>query len=117
MFFISGVLVPFFTLWGKISFFQIMIVQAFFMFMIVILEIPSGAVADYLGRKTTLMIASICGIIAVLIYGSYPVITIFLIGELFFAISGALISGASEALVYDTLKKNKKRKYFQKNFW
>jgi hypothetical protein len=40
---------------------------------------------------------------AVLIYGSAPRFGVFMIGEMVFAISMTLMSGADEALVYDTL--------------
>jgi fucose permease len=47
---ISGVLLPFFLTWGKLTFVEIMILQSFFTLMIVILEIPCGAVADHISR-------------------------------------------------------------------
>ena len=58
MFFISAVLVPYFTIWGKIEFYQITILQAVFAGSILFLEIPTGAVADYLSRKTSLLLAA-----------------------------------------------------------
>ncbi|MBU2036458.1 MFS transporter, partial [Patescibacteria group bacterium] len=55
----SAVLVPFFTDWGGISQGKIQILQSWFMFWIFILEIPTGAVADYIGRKQSLFIGSV----------------------------------------------------------
>ncbi len=103
--FIAGVLVPFFIDWGGINFTQIMILQSWFMLWIFLLEIPTGTVADYLGRKHSLVLA--CGVntIAAFIYASMPNFYIFLLGEFLWAMSAALLSGADEAFVYDTLKK------------
>lgn len=102
--FISGVLIPFFIDWGKISFFQIMILQSWFVIWVFLLELPTGAVADFLGRKTSLAFAVIANIFAILVYTSRPNFVIFLLGEFLWALATALSSGAYGALVYDTLK-------------
>ncbi|MFH0906449.1 MAG: MFS transporter [archaeon] len=114
--FFGAVLVPFFTDWGKISFTQIMILQSWFMFWIFALEIPTGAVADYLGRKWSIILGALATIVAVLVYTSSPNFYIFLLGEFIWAISAALFSGADEALVYDTLKEAGKENLSKKIF-
>ena len=43
---VRGVYYLFFTVWGQLTFFEFMILQSYFTFMIFILEIPSGAVAE-----------------------------------------------------------------------
>jgi len=103
--FIGGVLVPFFTDWGGIDLTQILILQSWFMLWIFILEVPSGAVGDYLGRKYAIVLACVVRVIAALVYGSVPIFYVFVIGEVLFAASAALLSGASEALIYDTLRR------------
>lgn len=102
--FIGGVIVPFFTDWGKISFTQVMILQSWFMLWILLLEIPTGVVADYFCRKHSLVLAAIVNSIAALVYASMPNFYIFLLGEVLWAMSEALLSGAFEAFVYDFLK-------------
>ncbi|MBN2421750.1 MFS transporter [Candidatus Woesearchaeota archaeon] len=114
--FIGGVLVPFFTDWGKLTLTQVMILQAWFMLCIVIMEVPSGAIADFIGRKKTLAIALIINIIGIFIYTSRPYFFIFMIGEFCWASAGALFSGAHEAFIYDTLKIIKKTKDSKKVF-
>ncbi|MDD1778402.1 MAG: MFS transporter [Candidatus Helarchaeota archaeon] len=104
LYFIGGVLIPFFTMWGGISFTQVMILEAWFMLWVFLFEIPSGAVADYLGRKNTLILASIAHIIAVIIYTSMPLFFIFMLGEFTWALAGALMTGTNQALIYDSLK-------------
>ncbi|MCK4358151.1 MAG: MFS transporter [Candidatus Cloacimonetes bacterium] len=103
--FIAGVLIPFFTDWGGITFTQIMILQSWFMLWIFLLEIPTGTVADYLGRKHSLILACVVNIIGALVYASKPNFYVFLAGEFLWAMAMALMSGADEALIYDTLKK------------
>ena len=104
-FLISGVLIPFFLTWGKLTFFEVMLLQSYFTIMIFLFEIPCGAIADYLSRKASLFLGALAIAIAGLIYGSIPNLFIFMIGETFFALGFAFISGTDEALVYDTLKK------------
>ncbi len=82
-----------------------MILQSWFMFWVFVLEIPTGTIADYLGRKYSLILGATVNIIAVLIYSSIPNFYIFLIGEFTWALSEALVSGAGEAFTYDTLSK------------
>lgn len=114
--FIGGVLIPFFTDWGGLSFFQIMILQSWFMLWIFLLELPTGTIADYFGRKQSLILAAGFGIIAVIVYTSTPNFYIFLIAEVLFALSVSLLSGADHAFVYDTLKKIQKAELSKKIF-
>ncbi len=102
--FIGGVLIPFFTDWGGVRFFQVMVLQAFFVFSVFLLEVPTGAVADHLGRKVSLILAALVNAAAVFVYASKPAFGVFLVGEFLWAMSYALASGADEAFVYDSLK-------------
>lgn len=102
--FFSAVLVPFFTMWGGISLFQVQLLQSWFSLWVFILEVPTGAVADKIGRKHSIALGSLIVALAVLIYGSLPRFEIFLLSEFLFAIGYAFTSGADQALLYDTLK-------------
>lgn len=102
--FFSAVLVPFFTDWGHISLFQIQILQSWFSLWVFLLEIPTGAIADKIGRKHSLALGAVLIAIATIIYGSIPNFYIFLLAEFIFAVGYALNSGADQALFYDTLK-------------
>lgn len=102
--FFSAVLVPFFTDWGHISMFQIQLLQSWFSLWVFALEVPTGALADKLGRKHSIALGSLIVAVAVLIYGLIPNFYIFLLAELLFALGYAFTSGADDALLYDTLK-------------
>lgn len=104
--FFSAVLIPFYTEWGHISMVQVQILQSIFMLAIFLAEVPTGAIADYVGRKYSLMLGAITVALAVLIYGSVPRFEVFIVGEILFGIGFALVSGADSALLYDALKES-----------
>jgi len=105
MHFFSAVLIPFFLDYGNISFTKVMLLQSWFAFWSFILEIPTGTIADYFGRKTSLVLGALFTGLAALAYIIYPNIYIFLLAEFLFAMSLALMSGSDDALIYDSLKK------------
>lgn len=111
---ISGVLLPFFLTWGKLTFVEIMILQSFFTLMIVVLEIPCGAVADHISRKFSLILGALSTALAAIVYGSFSNIFIFMIGETLFALGHSLISGTDQAFLYDSLNKLGKREQISK---
>jgi MFS family permease len=102
---ISGILLPFFITWGKMAFVEVMFLQSYFTVMILVFEIPCGAIADYISRKFSLILGALSTAFAALIYGSYPSIYVFAIGETLWAFGAALTSGTNQAFIYDTLRK------------
>src|SRR4030042_2213030 len=78
---IGGVLIPFFTDWGGLTFAQTLLIQSWFLFWTFVLEVPTGAVADYIGRKQSIYIGAGVMVLAALVYSSYPALPIFLLGE------------------------------------
>lgn len=67
-------------------------------------EIPSGAAADLLGRKKTLIISRILMVISCIIMLFADSFLGFALSFLFQALSGNFNSGAEEALLFDSLK-------------
>ncbi len=114
--FIGGILIPFFTEWGGLNFTQTMFLQSWFMFWTFLLEVPTGAVADYVGRKHSLILAAFLNGVGFLVYVSQSNFYVFLLGEFILAMALALASGAGEAFVYDSLKKIGKEKKSKKIF-
>jgi MFS family permease len=71
---------------------------------VILLEVPSGAIADLFGRKNTLIVANIVAIIA-LIFLSIGTSLIFFIGyAIFIALSESLNSGTDIAILFDSIK-------------
>ena len=114
--FIGGILIPFYTIWGGLSFVQVMLLQAIFTFSMFLLEIPTGVVADKYGRKVSLALAGVVSTIGFFILASYPKFWVFALAEFTLAISASLTSGADQSLVYDSLREIKKEKTSKKVF-
>ncbi|MBI4016259.1 MAG: MFS transporter [Candidatus Aenigmarchaeota archaeon] len=70
-----------------------------------LLEIPTGIIADIIGRKKTLVIGRFMYIIEVFILAFMNGFWPFLIAKIISGVGVSFVSGASEALLYDTLKK------------
>ena len=77
---------------------------------IILLEVPSGSLADTLGRKRLLVLAGICMVLEMLALlfapmdGSTWVFSLFAINRIISGVAEAAASGADEALAYDSLK-------------
>jgi MFS family permease len=79
----------------------------------ILLEIPSGAIADLLGRHKTLILAFGMQMLGALGFVLADVgAGLIFIGNLMIIASFALQSGALEALVYDTLKQSGKDNHY-----
>jgi MFS family permease len=101
--FVAAVLVPFMTEWGGLTLVQVFILNAWFMMWNMLFEVPTGAVADRFGRKWSIVLGSVVTAAACLVYVSTPRFGVFLVAEVLFGLGNALVSGADEALGYDSL--------------
>lgn len=95
---------------------QIMVLQSIYSIISVMLEIPSGYFADLHGRRNTLIIATVSGLIAIIGFSLGHTFVHFLIAEIFFALSLSFSSGTLSALVYDTLKDLNKEDQYKKTW-
>mgnify|MGYP003631341502 FL=1 len=115
------VIVPYMKSFG-LSREQIFQVQAFFGFVIVVLEVPSGYVSDLFGRRGCLILASILRGIAYIWLAFVNSFTDMLIFQVLAAMSVALYSGTDVAILYDSLEAAGKggaqrREMSQRLFW
>ena len=69
-----------------------------------ILELPTGALADLLGRKATIAIGYFIGAISYMVFAFCTNFNQFLVVGIFFGLFESLISGSEDALLFDTLK-------------
>jgi len=106
----GAVLVPFFTEWANISFTQTMILQSWFMLWVFLLEIPTGTIADYLGRRKSLALGCIANAAGVIAFTITPNFLLLLLGEFLWAMAIALFSGADTAITYDSLRITRQEK-------
>lgn len=78
----------------------------------VLLEVPSGAVSDLLGKKKTLILGNASFVLCCLILIFANSFTWLLIGNIVMFIGFAFVSGAKEAILFDSLKDIKKDDHY-----
>ncbi|WP_163324246.1 MFS transporter [Draconibacterium mangrovi] len=92
--------------------YELFVLKAIYSVAVVVMEIPSGWMADVWGRKKTLILGSILGSLGFLIYSFSYEFWAFVAAEIVLGIGLSFISGADSALLYDSLKAdNKADKY------
>lgn len=91
---------------------QVAIIDMVILFSAIILELPTGALADLIGRKKSISISFFVSAVAYFLFAYADSFSLFLVAGLGFGLGDALLSGALEALVFDTLKQNKKEHTF-----
>jgi len=78
------------------------------------MEVPTGAVADIYGRKASRIIGRIFSLISTIMMIYSNSFFMFAVAFVFSALSYNLESGAGDALIYDSLKLNKKENGYMK---
>jgi MFS family permease len=71
------------------------------------LEIPTGYLADKIGRKRSILIGASLGFVGYLVYSFSFGFWYFVIAEVILGLSQSLVSGADSAMLYDTLAAGK----------
>ncbi|MCK4884386.1 MAG: MFS transporter, partial [Candidatus Diapherotrites archaeon] len=81
---------------------------------IIFLEIPTGALADLISRKLSVFTGTLLTALAIFTIGFGSTPLVFALGFLIWAIGDTFISGAKNALIYDTLiELNRKKEYLK----
>src|SRR3989338_9729595 len=107
--FFGAVSIPYFLDWLQVDYTKIFLLEAWFILWIVLLEIPTGVVADKYGRKTSVAFGALLFAIDLLIFGTTKNYYILYLAEFLGAMGFAFISGADKALIYDSLIEIKKK--------
>ncbi|MCA9379793.1 MFS transporter [Candidatus Dojkabacteria bacterium] len=74
-------------------------------------ELPSGALADLLGRRTTILISFVLGGLSYILIPFGDTFLYFIILGVLLGISDSFRSGAEEAIIYDTFKEKDSRDF------
>ena len=82
---------------------DLFIIQSIYSVTIAVIEIPSGYVADVLGRKNSMIIGMFFGFIGMVVYSLSFGFEGFLIAALCLGVGQSFISGSDTALMYDSL--------------
>ena len=97
-----------------LDFKQVMLLTSISAIATVIFEVPTGSVADYWGRKASLLLGSSFIAISLAFYVFAQGFWGCLIAEVLFALGFAFNSGADTALLYDSLLELKQQEEFQR---
>lgn len=95
-----------------ISLTEIALIEMIILGSALLLELPTGALADLIGRKKSIAISFFIASFAYVLFAYADSFMSFLIFALIVGLADALLSGALEALVFDTLKQNGKIEEF-----
>jgi len=98
----------------RISVSEIAIYVSVSFFTQLVLELPTGALADMIGKRKTIALAYFVDSIQYLLFGFAWLFPQFMVLAVISGLGEALRSGSLEAMVYDSLKQDKKEGLFQK---
>ncbi len=113
--FLAPIIVLFWQANG-LSFTQIMVLQAIFAAVIILLELPTGFFADVYGRKKSLILSGILLGAGAFAYSIGTNFYHFLTAEIIWAVGVSFLSGTDSAFLYDTLSGLKREKQYKKVF-
>jgi MFS family permease len=93
---------------------QIAIIEAIVQGIQLLSELPTGAVADLLGKKASVIIGRIIVLVSIFMYASSHSFHDFILYAIIAGIGDSFISGAKEALIYDSLKQDGREEHYPK---
>ena len=111
-FWLSSV-ITFFYLHRGLSYTEILALEGILSIVIILCEVPTGMIADKYGRKTSMILSSMFLISSMIIYVFANSLILFGIAFALSVIGLTFASGSTEALLYDSLRSLRKKKYTQ----
>ena len=100
---IAPVLILYYTANGLNST-QIFTIQAVFHLAVLLFEVPSGYLADVIGRKKTLLFGAIFFPLGLAVYTAGRSFPAFIAAEILLAVSVSMRSGCDSAMIFDSLR-------------
>lgn len=97
-----------------LNMFQIISLQAIFSVVVFVTEVPSGYLADRIGRKKSIIAGAILAATGLGIYSLAHGFWELLVAEIILGIGAGFTSGADSAILYDSLLELKQEKSYQK---
>lgn len=83
---------------------QIFLLKSIYSIAMVVMELPSGYMADVWGCRKTLISGAILGTLGIFIYSISSSFHSFVLAEIVLGVGFSFVSGADSALLYDSLK-------------
>ncbi len=93
---------------------DIYFMESFAMILCIFFNIPSGAIADRIGRKKVLIIARIILFLYIVLFALSTSAFEAWVANCLWAVGSSLQSGSDQAMFYNTLNSNKLKKYYYK---
>lgn len=91
-----------FCIYRGVSLPQVMLLPVVWAVSNIVLEVPSSYLADRWGRKKTIILGTLAGVVSIILFFISENFFIFALATFFSGFKFAMISGTDEALVYDT---------------
>ncbi|UCE21622.1 MAG: MFS transporter [Candidatus Aminicenantes bacterium] len=107
------ILIPYYEA-NRLNSTQIFTIQAAYALSILLMEIPSGYLADVIGRKKTLILGACFLPVGIGVYVFTHSFATFILAEFIIAIGNSMRSGCDSALIYDTLIQLKEEAEYKK---
>lgn len=97
-----------------ISISQLALVEAVMQGSQLVAELPTGAIADLLGKRVSVIIGRIIGLVGMMMYTTSTSYLSFIWYAVIAGIGESFVSGAKDALIYDSLKQDKRDHLYAK---
>ncbi len=110
---IAPILVPYYHSNGLLPS-QVFSIQAAYTFAVLLFEIPSGYLADVIGRRKTLILGALCFPAGLFIYSTGRSLGAFIVAEVILATANSMRSGCDSAILYDSLAELEREEDYQK---
>jgi MFS family permease len=99
---------------SQVSLSQFALIMGVFSLSTLLFEIPTGAFADLIGKKNTLLLSRFMYIIEIFLIAFFNGFWIFLVAKIVSGIGVSLSSGTGSAMLFDTLKKQRREDQHKK---
>ena len=109
-------IVPLYFMMHGIGVGTVVLAQTFYSLAIVLLEVPTGVLADRFGHRKSVIASALIGPFGLLVVIPWPNIWGLFISYLLFGLGQALESGSKEALLYETNQSQGSRDSFKKQW-
>ncbi|NQZ85263.1 MAG: MFS transporter [Nanoarchaeales archaeon] len=93
---------------SEVTLIEFSIIMSIFSLVILLFEIPSGVFADLVGKKISMICGVFCFVIEIFILTFFNGFEMFLLAKVISGFGVGFVSGASSAILYDSLKRLKR---------
>lgn len=102
--------------WVHLNYTQMFISEAVFSVTVFLFEIPTGVIADKFGRKASIILSGVFTTVGIYIFSNSTSFLLIIAAQIIWGIGVTLLSGADNALLYDSLLELKEEKESKKYF-